>query len=86
MSATTSPSTAAPRSRSAVARGGQVQLLQPLLTLLWAGLVLGEQVGAGTVLAAGGVLASVVVTQRARVGHAAGRRPGRALAVVRSGG
>ena len=72
--------------RGGVARVGQVQLLQPLLTLLWAGLVLGEQVGAGTVLAAGGVLASVVVTQRARVGHAAGRRPGRALAVVRSGG
>ena len=50
-----------------MARVGQVQLLQPLLTFLWAGLVLGEHVGAGTVLAATGVLASVVVTQRARV-------------------
>jgi len=53
--------------RGGVARVGQVQLLQPLLTFLWAGLVLGEHVGAGTVLAATGVLASVVVTQRARV-------------------
>ncbi len=53
--------------RGGVARVGQVQLLQPLLTFLWAGLILGEDVGLGTVLAAGGVLASVVVTQRARV-------------------
>ena len=53
--------------RGGVARVGQVQLLQPLLTFLWAGLVLGEHVGLGTVLAAAGVLASVVVTQRARV-------------------
>ena len=53
--------------RGGVARIGQVQLLQPLLTLLWAALVLGEAVGAGTVLTALAVLASVVVTQRARV-------------------
>jgi drug/metabolite transporter (DMT)-like permease len=53
--------------RGGVARVGQVQLLQPLLTLAWAGLILGEHVGAGTVLAAAAVLASVVVTQRARV-------------------
>ncbi len=53
--------------RGGVAKVGQVQLLQPLLTFLWAGLLLGEHVGAGTVLAAIGVLASVVVTQRARV-------------------
>jgi drug/metabolite transporter (DMT)-like permease len=55
--------------RGGVAKVGQVQLLQPLLTFLWAGLVLGEHVGLGTVLAASGVLASVVVTQRARVGR-----------------
>jgi drug/metabolite transporter (DMT)-like permease len=53
--------------RGGVARVGQVQLLQPLMTFLWAGLILGEDVGPGTVLAATGVLASVVVTQRARV-------------------
>jgi drug/metabolite transporter (DMT)-like permease len=55
--------------RGGVAKVGQVQLLQPLLTFVWAGLLLGEHVGIGTVLAATGVLASVVVTQRARVGH-----------------
>ncbi len=53
--------------RGGVAKVGQVQLLQPLLTFLWAGLILGERVGLGTVLAATGVLASVIVTQRARV-------------------
>jgi drug/metabolite transporter (DMT)-like permease len=53
--------------RGGVAKVGQVQLLQPLLTFLWAGLILGEHVGAGTVVAATGVLASVIVTQRARV-------------------
>jgi drug/metabolite transporter (DMT)-like permease len=55
--------------RGGVAKVGQVQLLQPLLTFVWAGLVLGEHVGVGTILAAAGVLASVVVTQRARVRH-----------------
>jgi drug/metabolite transporter (DMT)-like permease len=53
--------------RGGVAKVGQVQLLQPLLTFLWAGLVLGEHVGPGTILAATGVLASVVMTQHARV-------------------
>ncbi|HEV3000292.1 MAG TPA: DMT family transporter [Solirubrobacteraceae bacterium] len=53
--------------RGGVAKVGQVQLLQPLLTFVWAGLLLGEHIGLGTVLAAAGVLASVVVTQRARV-------------------
>ena len=55
--------------RGGVARIGQVQLLHPLLTLAWAALVLGEHVGPGTLLAASAVLASVVVTQRARVGR-----------------
>lgn len=56
--------------RGGVAKVGQVQLLQPLLTFVWAGLILGEHVAPGTVLAGLGVLASVVVTQRARVvGH-----------------
>ena len=61
--------------RGGVARVGQVQLLQPLLTFLWAALILGEDVGLGTILAASGVLASVVVTQRARVAQAAVPRP-----------
>jgi drug/metabolite transporter (DMT)-like permease len=59
--------------RGGVAKVGQVQLLQPLLTFVWAGLVLGEHVGLGTVLPATGVLASVALTQRARV---AGGRAG----------
>jgi drug/metabolite transporter (DMT)-like permease len=54
--------------RGGVAKVGQVQLLQPLLTIAWSGLVLGEHVGPGTVVAASGVVAAVVVTQRARVG------------------
>ncbi len=53
--------------RGGVARVGQVQLLQPPMTLGWSALVLGEQVGPGTFAAALAVLASVVVTQRARV-------------------
>jgi drug/metabolite transporter (DMT)-like permease len=53
--------------RGGVARIGQVQLTQPLLTLGWSALALGEHVGSGTLLAALAVLASVVVTQRAPV-------------------
>jgi drug/metabolite transporter (DMT)-like permease len=53
--------------RGGVAHVSQVQLVQPLLTLLWSGLVLGEHVGAGTLLAAVAVLACVAVAQRARV-------------------
>lgn len=53
--------------RGGVARIGQVQLLQAPLTLCWSALVLGESVGPGTFLTALAVLATVVVTQRARV-------------------
>jgi drug/metabolite transporter (DMT)-like permease len=49
-----------------IARIGQIQLAQPVLTLCWAALLLGEQVTAATVLAALAVLASVVATQRLR--------------------
>lgn len=76
--------------RGGVAKVGQVQLLQPLLTLTWAALILGEDVGAGTVLAAAGVLVSVVATQRARVAHAPAPAPAPNApprpALVRSGG
>jgi len=54
--------------RGGVAKVGQVQLAQPLLTLGWSAAVLGEHVGPGTLLAALAVLACVVATQRARVG------------------
>jgi drug/metabolite transporter (DMT)-like permease len=70
--------------RGGVAKVGQVQLLQPLLTILWAGLVLGEHIAPGTILAAAGVLASVVVTQRARVERRAARGARRAAAPTRS--
>jgi drug/metabolite transporter (DMT)-like permease len=51
-----------------VARASQVQLIQPLLTVLWAALLLGEAVSAGTIAAAVGVVACVALTQRARIG------------------
>jgi drug/metabolite transporter (DMT)-like permease len=53
--------------RGGVAKIGQIQLLQPLLTLAWSALLLGEQIGAATLVASIAVLASVVATQRTRV-------------------
>jgi drug/metabolite transporter (DMT)-like permease len=52
--------------RAGVARASQTQLLQPLLTLGWSVLLLGETVGAATLLAAGVVVLSVAGTQRGR--------------------
>ncbi|MEO3783083.1 DMT family transporter [Actinocorallia sp. B10E7] len=52
--------------RAGIARGGQVQLAQPLLTLGWAALFLGEDLDAQTGLAALAVLGCVVWAQRAR--------------------
>ncbi len=49
-----------------VARIGQVQLAQPVLTLAWSALLLSEQVTAAMVVAATAVLACVIATQRAR--------------------
>ncbi|MFF4365435.1 DMT family transporter [Streptomyces sp. NPDC001594] len=49
-----------------VARASQLQLAQPLLTLLWAVLLMGEEIGAAVPLTACIVLACIVVTQRAR--------------------
>jgi drug/metabolite transporter (DMT)-like permease len=53
--------------RGGVAKAGQVQLLQPVLTLALAAAVLGEHVSALTAVAAVAVLGSVAATQRARV-------------------
>lgn len=50
-----------------VARVGQLQLAQPVLTIVWAALLLGERFTAATASAAAAVLASVALTQRARV-------------------
>jgi len=49
------------------AYGGQVQQIQPLLTLLWSALLLGEVVTAPTIAAALVVIACVVWAQRSRV-------------------
>ena len=54
-------------SLAGIARGGQVQQLQALLTLLWSALLLREQVTRVTVLAAVAVIVCVVWAQRARV-------------------
>lgn len=49
-----------------VARASQLQLAQPLLTLVWAVLLLGEDLSPAVPLTAVIVLACIVVTQRAR--------------------
>ena len=53
--------------RGGIARVGQLQLFQPLLTVGWSALVLGETIGWTVVVAGLGVIASVAVTQRSRV-------------------
>jgi drug/metabolite transporter (DMT)-like permease len=53
--------------RGGTAKIGQVQLSQPLLTLVWSAALLGETIGATTIAAAVVVLLSVAATQRARV-------------------
>mgnify|MGYP002623175841 CR=1 FL=1 len=52
--------------RGGIARAGQTQLAQPLLTLVWAWLLLGERFGLVTVAAAVVVLICVALTQRLR--------------------
>ncbi|MER5998457.1 DMT family transporter [Nonomuraea sp. NPDC051941] len=52
--------------RGGIARAGQTQLTQPLLTLLWAWFLMGERFGPATVATALAVLVCVAVTQRAR--------------------
>ena len=49
-----------------VARVGQLQLGQPVLSMAWAALLLGEAVSGASLVAAAAVLACVVMTQRAR--------------------
>lgn len=52
--------------RGGVARAGQVQLAQPVLTLLWSALLLGETVTPASIAEALAVLACVTLTQRTR--------------------
>jgi drug/metabolite transporter (DMT)-like permease len=58
-----------------VARVSQLQLLQPLLTLLWSTLLLGEEIGRGTLGAALLVVLSVLGGVRSRVSHLPARLP-----------
>src|SRR6516162_10287523 len=50
-----------------VARIGQVQLMQPVLTLAWSALLLGEHIGWSMIAASAAVLGCVALTQRTRV-------------------
>ncbi|MFI5839759.1 DMT family transporter [Catenuloplanes sp. NPDC051500] len=58
-----------------VARVGQVQLVQPVLTLGWSALLLGERVGMLTTGAAALVLVCVLLTQRTRAAVASPQAP-----------
>ncbi|NKY16168.1 DMT family transporter [Streptomyces somaliensis DSM 40738] len=49
-----------------VAKASQLQLAQPLLTLVWAVLLLGEHLSAAVPVTAVAVLTCIVITQRAR--------------------
>lgn len=59
--------------RGGIARVGQLQLAQPVMTMAWSVLLLGETVGWTAIAAALVVIAFVVLTQRTRV------RPARSL-------
>jgi drug/metabolite transporter (DMT)-like permease len=50
-----------------IARVSQIQLAQPVLSVLWSGAFLGERIDAATALAALFVVACVLVTSRTRV-------------------
>ncbi|MEV6633050.1 DMT family transporter [Actinoplanes sp. NPDC051470] len=52
--------------RGGIAKVGQLQLIQPVLTLAWSALLLGEPVTPAAIAAALLVLSCVAVTQRAR--------------------
>nr|WP_246609746.1 DMT family transporter [Nonomuraea rhizosphaerae] len=52
--------------RGGIARAGQTQLTQPLLTLVWAWFLMGERYGPATVATALAVLVCVAITQRTR--------------------
>lgn len=58
-----------------VPRASQLQLAQPLLTLVWSFLLLGEKVSAAVPVAAVAVLVCIAATQRAGARRRAGARP-----------
>ncbi len=61
--------------RGGVARVGRLQLTQPVLTLAWSALLLGEHITPATAIAAVIVLASVAVGRKARVERTDPARP-----------
>ena len=61
-----SPAESAGLAAGGVARVGQVQLIQPVITLGWSALLLGEAVSGLTMTAAALVLVCVLLTQRTR--------------------
>jgi drug/metabolite transporter (DMT)-like permease len=62
--------------RGGIARVGQLQLAQPILTLVWSALLLGEHVSPFAAAVAALVLVCVAATQRARGTAVAPSRPG----------
>ncbi len=52
--------------RGGIAKVGQIQLLQPGLTLVWSALVLSEHVGVADLVTSALVVSCVVATQRSR--------------------
>jgi drug/metabolite transporter (DMT)-like permease len=56
--------------RAGIARGSQVQLTQPFLSLLWSALLLGEELEPRVWLAATAVVGSIAIATRARMGFA----------------
>jgi drug/metabolite transporter (DMT)-like permease len=69
--------------RGGIARVGRLQLAQPILTIGWSVLLLGEQIDAATCVVAAIVLGAVVVGRNARVDTNA---PARTISVPTAGG
>jgi drug/metabolite transporter (DMT)-like permease len=65
--------------RGGIARIGQVQLAQPVLTLIWSALLLGETVTPAALGAAVVVLVCVVLVQRTRTRDSVPRRAAQIL-------
>jgi drug/metabolite transporter (DMT)-like permease len=61
--------------RAGTARASQLQLAQPLLTLIWSAALLGERLSPATAVAALAVLVCITATQRTAPSRDAPRRP-----------
>jgi drug/metabolite transporter (DMT)-like permease len=60
--------------KAGVARASAVQLAQPMLSVVWSWLIIGEPLRPQTIVAALLVLVCVATAQRARMGTVAQRR------------